>query len=125
MVERREIEAVELKRGPRLGSGAPKSAFRCQCRFHTARGVIHPRLSQRRINKLHGMSRSAIKCYQVQRPLGFVRETEQPVVLSRVWWWAQNWAQSIGVNPSVETVWNWHTCSSMIFPSQTSSSPSG
>jgi integrase len=23
---------------------------------------------------------------------------------------AQNWAQSPGVNPSVETVWNWHTC---------------
>jgi hypothetical protein len=34
-------------------------------------------------------------------------------------------AQFDGVNPSVETVWNWHTCSSMIFPSQTSSSPSG
>ena len=38
---------------------------------------------------------------------------------------AQNWAQSVGVNPSVETIWNWHTCRSMIFPSQTSSSPSG
>jgi hypothetical protein len=23
------------KRGPRLGSGASESAFRCQCRFHT------------------------------------------------------------------------------------------
>jgi integrase len=34
-------------------------------------------------------------------------------------------AHGCGVNPSVETVWNWHTCSSMIFPSQTSSSPSG
>jgi hypothetical protein len=27
---------------------------------------------------------------------------------------AQNWAQSSGVNPSVETIWNWHTCRSMI-----------
>jgi hypothetical protein len=34
-------------------------------------------------------------------------------------------AQGTGVNPSVETVWNWHTCSLMIFPSQTSSSLSG
>ena len=32
---------------------------------------------------------------------------------------------TIGVNPSVETVWNWHTCRSMVFPSQTSSSLSG
>ena len=38
---------------------------------------------------------------------------------------AQNWPQSPGVNPSVETVWNWHTCGSMVFPSQTSSSLSG
>ncbi len=36
-----------------------------------------------------------------------------------------NLAQSNGVNPSVETIWNWHTCRSMIFPSQTCSSPSG
>jgi hypothetical protein len=34
-------------------------------------------------------------------------------------------AQDCGVNPSVETVWNWHTCCSMVFPSQTYSSPSG
>jgi hypothetical protein len=34
-------------------------------------------------------------------------------------------AQERGVNPSVETVWNWHTCSLMVFPSQTSSSLSG
>jgi hypothetical protein len=38
---------------------------------------------------------------------------------------AQNWTHLHGVNPSVETVWNWHTCSLMIFPSQTSSSLSG
>jgi integrase len=24
--------------------------------------------------------------------------------------WAQFWAQPGGVNPSVETVWNWHSC---------------
>jgi integrase len=30
-----------------------------------------------------------------------------------------------GVNPSVETVWDWHACSSMVFCSQTSSSSSG
>jgi len=40
-------------------------------------------------------------------------------------WWAQYWAQSDGVNPSVETVWNWHTCGSMVFPSHSSSSLSG
>jgi integrase len=38
---------------------------------------------------------------------------------------AQNRAQSPGVNPSVETVWNWHRCGSMIFPSQASSLASG
>ena len=38
---------------------------------------------------------------------------------------AQNWAQLFGVNPSVETVWNWHTCSSMVFPSHSFSSLSG
>ncbi len=31
-------------------------------------------------------------------------------------------AHPVGVNPSVETVWNWHTCSSIVFPSQISSS---
>jgi hypothetical protein len=34
-------------------------------------------------------------------------------------------AQEDGVNPSVETVWYWHTCRSMVFPSQISSSLSG
>jgi hypothetical protein len=38
---------------------------------------------------------------------------------------AQNGAQPFGVNPSVETVWNWHTCGSMVFPSHSSSSLSG
>jgi hypothetical protein len=31
-------------------------------------------------------------------------------------------AHRSGVNPSVETVWNWHTCGSIVFPSQISSS---
>ena len=35
---------------------------------------------------------------------------------------AQFEAQGNGVNPSVETVWNWHTYSSVVFPSQLSSS---
>jgi hypothetical protein len=39
--------------------------------------------------------------------------------------WAQNWAQFLEVNPSVETVWNWHTCGSMVFPSHSFSSLSG
>jgi hypothetical protein len=34
-------------------------------------------------------------------------------------------AHLYGVNPSVETFWNWHTCGSMVFPSQTFSSPLG
>jgi hypothetical protein len=34
---------VPKKTGPGLGSGAPKDAFRCRCRFHTSAGVIHPR----------------------------------------------------------------------------------
>ena len=34
-------------------------------------------------------------------------------------------AQQSGVNPSVETVWNWHTCSSMVFSSQSCSFLSG
>jgi predicted nucleic acid-binding protein len=38
---------------------------------------------------------------------------------------AQLRAHIDGVNPSAETVWNWHTCSLMVFPSQTSSSLSG
>jgi len=38
---------------------------------------------------------------------------------------ATSWAQGDGVNPSVETVWCWHTCRSMVFPSQTFCSPSG
>jgi hypothetical protein len=39
--------------------------------------------------------------------------------------WAQKLAHSGGVNPSVETVWNWHTCGSMVFPSHSFSSLSG
>jgi hypothetical protein len=36
VVERQNINIHnKLKRGPRLGSGAPKGAFRCQRRFHT------------------------------------------------------------------------------------------
>jgi hypothetical protein len=35
---------------------------------------------------------------------------------------AQNWAQLSGVNPSVETIFDWHTCRSMDFPIQTTSS---
>src|SRR5579863_7577201 len=34
------------------------------------------------------------------------------------------WAQTNGVNPSVETKCNWHTCRLMNFSSQTASSPS-
>src|SRR6516164_7686779 len=33
------------------------------------------------------------------------------------------WAQCLGVNPSVETIVDWHTCRSMDFPIQTTSSP--
>jgi len=32
------------------------------------------------------------------------------------------WAQSNGVNPAVETIFDWHTCRSMDFPLQTTSS---
>jgi len=37
---------------------------------------------------------------------------------------AMPWAQGYGVTPSVETNGYWHTCRSMIFPTQTSSSSS-
>ena len=33
--------------------------------------------------------------------------------------------EDVGVNPSVETVWYWHTRRSMVFPSQIFCSPSG
>jgi len=52
----------------------------------------------------------------------------RPPISSR-WSWSDlklyavsNQAHDRGVNPSVETVWNWHTCSSMVLPSQISSS---
>jgi len=51
-----------------------------------------------------------------------VEAISQPVSVGSA---AQNWAQSPGVNPSVETVWNWHTCGSMVFPSHSFSSLSG
>jgi hypothetical protein len=34
--------------------------------------------------------------------------------------WAQKWAQSFGVNPSVETNWNLNTCPSLNFRTQNS-----
>ena len=38
--------------------------------------------------------------------------------------WAQKWAQSFGANPAVETVRNRLTCRSLVFPTQSVSSPS-
>ena len=38
--------------------------------------------------------------------------------------WAQNWAQLVGVNPSVETICNRPTCRSLNFPTQPAPSPS-
>src|SRR6266496_4390885 len=41
----------------------------------------------------------------------------------------KNWSPDLGVmngvNPSVEAVFNWHTCGSIVFPSQTALSPLG
>jgi hypothetical protein len=37
--------------------------------------------------------------------------------------WAQNWAQCRGVNPFIETKWNWHTCRLMNFATHTVRSP--
>jgi hypothetical protein len=39
--------------------------------------------------------------------------------------WAQKLAHSNGVNPFIETVWNWHTCRLVDFPTQMVFSPSG
>jgi hypothetical protein len=36
--------------------------------------------------------------------------------------WAQKWAQRNGVNPSVETLRNWHSCRLLNFPTHTASS---
>jgi hypothetical protein len=33
------------------------------------------------------------------------------------------WAQVVGVTPAIETNCHWHTCRSLIFPSQTTSPP--
>ena len=47
------------------------------------------------------------------------------IVVTRNLLAAQKGPTGFGVNPFVETVWNWHTCCSMVFPSQAFCSPSG
>src|SRR5712664_1358584 len=55
------------------------------------------RLVARRINKLDGRRRIATECYKCSAGLGLVVSRRQPVALGRVWWWAQNRAQSLSV----------------------------
>ena len=61
------------------------------------------RLVARRINDLDGTRSFATECYQVQRRLEVRKGTRQPVSLSKVRWWAQNWAQSQGMTFSRRT----------------------
>jgi hypothetical protein len=42
------------------------------------------------------------------------------VALHRGWWWAQNRAHSFGVHPCSETVFDGHTCTCKVCPSQLS-----
>ena len=50
----------------------------------------------RRINELDGASRIATEYYKCNAELRLAVSRRQRVALSRVWWWAQNWAQPPG-----------------------------
>ena len=52
------------------------------------------RLVARKINKLHGMRLITTECYNRNVQLEVPENRRYSVALSRVRWWAQNWAQS-------------------------------
>jgi len=52
-------------------------------------------LTARRINNLHGISLSDTNCYQVTGFLSLALTDRHSVAIGKVWWWAQNWAQSL------------------------------
>jgi len=108
-----------------------RKAAKVSCRFHDLRHTFISRLAESQasdstVMALAGhVSRAMMERYShirmeaKRRAVDDLSGTDfEPGV-------AQNWAQFFGVNPSVETVWYWHTCRSMVFPSQTSSSLSG
>ena len=55
-------------------------------------------VAARRISKLHGASRIVTECYGCRAQQGFPRVAQHSVSLRKVWWWAQKWAQSRGVD---------------------------
>jgi hypothetical protein len=59
----------------------------------------------RKINNLAGIIPNGTECYRASVYAGSRELLYHSVTLGRVWWWAQNWAQSGGVNPFVETNW--------------------
>jgi hypothetical protein len=83
------------------------------------------RLVARRINMLHHVLWKNTNSDKHNDYRRLALRARISIALGRDWWWAQNWAHPRGVNPSVETVWNWHTCSLMVFPSHSFSSLSG
>jgi hypothetical protein len=59
------------------------------------RAIASGDLPHREFNNLHGLLRIATKCYRSLVQQGFPAILEHSVTLGRVWWWAQNWAQSL------------------------------
>jgi len=108
-----------------------RKAATVACRFHDLRHTFISRLAESQCSDSTVMALAGHVSRKMMERYSHIRnEAKRQAVenLSGAEFdagWAQNRAQFFGVNPSVETVWNWHTCRLMVFPSQTSSSLSG
>jgi integrase len=126
-----EIIPTEPMHRWKVGWESARKIANVSCRFHDLRHTFISRLAESQASDSTVMALAGHVSRAMMERCSHIRmEAKRKAVdtlsgADFVPGVAQNWAQFFGVNPSVETVWNWHTCSSMIFPSQTSSSPSG
>ncbi len=62
-------------------------------------------MAARRINDLHGALQIATECHRCLVQQDFPAIPRHSVALGRVWWWAQNWAQS-NRDPRGDVFWD-------------------
>jgi hypothetical protein len=85
-------EAPAWDRGPR------RVRFVVSVVFTPTRGVIHPSRPARTINNLREFQWTSTKLDKLRAAKAFPASASLSIKHRRVWWWAQNWAQSLRRN---------------------------